>query len=69
MFAEPCDHTSEERAAATETISQYVRTIVGATFPDADAGALSTTVWALVHGFFRRRRGGGHTECSCGGPT
>ncbi|MFD8060050.1 TetR/AcrR family transcriptional regulator [Streptomyces cyaneofuscatus] len=50
MFAEPCDPTSAERVAATEAISQYVRTIVGATFPDADAGALSTTVWALVHG-------------------
>ncbi|RLV71026.1 Transcriptional regulator, TetR family [Streptomyces sp. CBMAI 2042] len=50
MFAEPCDPSSAERVAATEAISQYVRTIVGATFPDADADALSTTVWALVHG-------------------
>ncbi|MBM7052799.1 MULTISPECIES: TetR/AcrR family transcriptional regulator [Streptomyces] len=50
MFAEPCDPTGEERVAATEAISAYVRTIVEATFPDVDAGALSTTVWALVHG-------------------
>ncbi|MBD3555226.1 TetR/AcrR family transcriptional regulator [Streptomyces sp. SP18CM02] len=50
MFAEPCDPTSEERVAATETISAYVRTIVGAAFPGVDAEALSTTVWALVHG-------------------
>ncbi|WP_404951335.1 TetR/AcrR family transcriptional regulator [Streptomyces sp. ARC12] len=50
MFAEPCDPTSEERVAATEAISRYVRTIVGATFPGVDADALSTTVWALVHG-------------------
>ncbi|MFY0513407.1 TetR/AcrR family transcriptional regulator [Streptomyces anulatus] len=50
MFAEPCDPTSAERVAATEAISQYVRTIVGATFPGVDADALSTTVWALVHG-------------------
>ncbi|MFD0039892.1 TetR/AcrR family transcriptional regulator [Streptomyces anulatus] len=50
MFAEPCDPTSAERVAATEAISQYVRTIVGATFPGMDADALSTTVWALVHG-------------------
>ncbi|MFB6903722.1 TetR/AcrR family transcriptional regulator [Streptomyces bacillaris] len=50
MFAEPCDPTSEERVAATEAISAYVRTIVHATFPDVDADALSTTVWALVHG-------------------
>ncbi|MFH8883538.1 TetR/AcrR family transcriptional regulator [Streptomyces californicus] len=50
MFAEPCDPTSEERVAATEAISAYVRTIVGAAFPGVDAEALSTTVWALVHG-------------------
>ncbi|MFD6202281.1 TetR/AcrR family transcriptional regulator [Streptomyces rubiginosohelvolus] len=50
MFAEPCDPTSEERVAATAAISEYVRTIVAATFPDVDADALSTTVWALVHG-------------------
>ncbi|WP_432150052.1 TetR/AcrR family transcriptional regulator [Streptomyces sp. bgisy029] len=52
MFAEPCDPTSEERVAATAAVAQYVRTIVAATFPgvDADADALSTTVWALVHG-------------------
>ncbi|MET8844304.1 TetR/AcrR family transcriptional regulator [Streptomyces rubiginosohelvolus] len=50
MFAEPCDPTSEERVAATAAISEYVRTIVAATFPDVDPDALSTTVWALVHG-------------------
>ncbi|MFD8649114.1 TetR/AcrR family transcriptional regulator [Streptomyces mirabilis] len=51
MFAEPCDPTSEERVAATAVISEYVRSIVRDAFPDADdAGALSTTVWALVHG-------------------
>ncbi|TYR58109.1 TetR/AcrR family transcriptional regulator [Streptomyces parvus] len=50
MFAEPCDPTSEERVAATAAISEYVRTIVDATFPGVDADALSTTVWALVHG-------------------
>ncbi|WNI20942.1 TetR/AcrR family transcriptional regulator [Streptomyces sp. ITFR-16] len=50
MFAEPCDPTSEERVAATEAISAYVRAIVRATFPGVDADALSTTVWALVHG-------------------
>ncbi|MFD4901049.1 TetR/AcrR family transcriptional regulator [Streptomyces sp. NPDC058411] len=50
MFAEPCDPTSEERVAATAAISEYVHGIVRATFPGADADALSTTVWALVHG-------------------
>ncbi len=29
---------------------EYVRAIVDATFPGVDADALSTTVWALVHG-------------------
>jgi AcrR family transcriptional regulator len=50
MFAEPCDPTSEERVAATAAISQYVRDIVHGVFPGADAEALSTAVWALVHG-------------------
>ncbi|MFF8680888.1 TetR/AcrR family transcriptional regulator [Streptomyces sp. NPDC015237] len=50
MFAEPCDPTSEERVAATAAISEYVRGIVRATFPEVDADALPTTVWALVHG-------------------
>ncbi|MCF3130119.1 TetR/AcrR family transcriptional regulator [Streptomyces olivochromogenes] len=50
MFAEPCDPNSEERVAATAAISGYVRGIVHATFPGSDPDALSTTVWALVHG-------------------
>ncbi|MFE7577293.1 MULTISPECIES: TetR/AcrR family transcriptional regulator [unclassified Streptomyces] len=50
MFAEPCDPSSEERVAATAAISAYVRDIVRAAFPDVDPEALSTTVWALVHG-------------------
>ncbi|MEU8932903.1 TetR/AcrR family transcriptional regulator [Streptomyces sp. NPDC048409] len=50
MFAEPCDSNSEERVAATAAISAYVHGIVRGAFPDADADALSTTVWALVHG-------------------
>ncbi|MET8968056.1 TetR/AcrR family transcriptional regulator [Streptomyces hydrogenans] len=51
MFAEPCDPTSEERVAATEAISAYVRGIVRDAFPGAeDTDALATTVWALVHG-------------------
>ncbi|MFG3039264.1 TetR/AcrR family transcriptional regulator [Streptomyces sp. NPDC048330] len=51
MFAEPCDPTSEERVAATEAISQYVQGIVRDAFPGAgETTALSTTVWALVHG-------------------
>ncbi|MEU3605511.1 TetR/AcrR family transcriptional regulator [Streptomyces sp. NPDC035033] len=51
MFAEPCDPTNEERVAATEAISEYVRGIVRDAFPGVeDTEALATTVWALVHG-------------------
>jgi AcrR family transcriptional regulator len=50
MFAEPCDPANEERAAATDAIHAYVRGIVHATFPTADPQAMSTAVWALVHG-------------------
>ncbi|MEU9055615.1 TetR/AcrR family transcriptional regulator [Streptomyces sp. NPDC048384] len=51
MFAEPCDPTSAERVAATAVITAYVQGIVRDAFPGADnSEALSTTVWALVHG-------------------
>ncbi|AJE80978.1 TetR-family transcriptional regulator [Streptomyces albus] len=50
MFAEPCDPSSADRVSATAAITEYVRGIVHAVFPGADAAALSTTVWALVHG-------------------
>ncbi|MEV0264691.1 TetR/AcrR family transcriptional regulator [Streptomyces sp. NPDC050617] len=50
MFAEPCDPDNAERAAATAAISEYVRDIVRHAFPGADPDALSTPVWALVHG-------------------
>ena len=52
MFAEPCDPTNADRVAATTAITQYVHDIVHGVFTDADADAeaLSTAVWALVHG-------------------
>jgi AcrR family transcriptional regulator len=50
MFAEPCDPTSPERVAATVAISGYLDTLVRHAFPDADPAAMSTAVWALVHG-------------------
>jgi AcrR family transcriptional regulator len=50
MFGEPCDRDNVERVAATAAVSQYVRAIVERTFPQADAEALATAVWALVHG-------------------
>ena len=51
MFGEPCDRDNKERVAATAAVSEYVRAIAERTFPDADADALATAIWALVHGF------------------
>jgi AcrR family transcriptional regulator len=50
MFTEPCDRDNDERIAATAAVSQYVRAIVERTFPQADAEALATAIWGLVHG-------------------
>jgi AcrR family transcriptional regulator len=50
MFGEPCDRDNGERVAATAAVSLYVRGIVERTFPHADADALATAIWALVHG-------------------
>jgi AcrR family transcriptional regulator len=50
MFGEPCDRDNDERVAATAAVSHYVRAIVQRSFPQADADALATAVWALVHG-------------------
>jgi AcrR family transcriptional regulator len=52
MFSEPCDPGNDERVAATAAISAYVDGLVRRAFPDtgADVGAMSTAVWALVHG-------------------
>jgi AcrR family transcriptional regulator len=50
MFGEPCDRDNDERVAATTAVSLYVRAIVERSFPQADADALATAVWALVHG-------------------
>ncbi|HEV3173344.1 MAG TPA: TetR/AcrR family transcriptional regulator [Actinocrinis sp.] len=50
MFAEPCDPSSEDRVVATAVISEYVGGIVRRAFPGADPDAMSTGVWALVHG-------------------
>jgi AcrR family transcriptional regulator len=50
MFSEPCDRDSSERVAATAAISEYVGAIVRQSFQGADVEAMSTAVWALVHG-------------------
>jgi AcrR family transcriptional regulator len=50
MFGDPCDRDNEERLAATTAVTAYVRSIAQRTFPQADAEALATAIWALVHG-------------------
>jgi AcrR family transcriptional regulator len=50
MFGVPCDRESTERVAATAAISAYVSGIVQRAFPAAEPEALSTAIWALVHG-------------------
>ncbi|MGP8304274.1 TetR/AcrR family transcriptional regulator [Streptomyces inhibens] len=50
MFVETCDPSGDERGTVTAVVSEYVGTIVRHAFPDADPDALSTAVWALVHG-------------------
>jgi len=50
MFGEPCDRDNDERVAATAAVSLYLREIVARAFPDAEAEAMATAIWALVHG-------------------
>ncbi|MGC0313728.1 TetR/AcrR family transcriptional regulator [Kitasatospora acidiphila] len=50
MFAEPCDPSNEERTAAAGAVAEYVCGIVRGAFPTVDPAAMSTAVWALVHG-------------------
>jgi AcrR family transcriptional regulator len=50
MFGQSCDRDNDERVAATAAVSAYVRSIAQRTFPQADADALATAIWALVHG-------------------
>jgi hypothetical protein len=50
MFGESCDPNSSERVDAVTAMSEYVGAIVRPCYPAADPDALSTAVWALVHG-------------------
>src|SRR5258707_5236906 len=50
MFGEPCDRDSPERVAANAAISEYVQATVQRSFPGSNPEAMSTAVWALVHG-------------------
>src|SRR5258705_9136972 len=50
MFSDPCDGDSSERVAATTAIAEYVGALVRRALPGADPDALSTALWAVVHG-------------------
>jgi hypothetical protein len=50
MFGEPCERDNDERIAATAAVTLYLREIVGRVFPEANAEAMATATWALVHG-------------------
>ena len=50
MFSDPCDGDSSERVAATTAIAEYVGALVRRAFPGVDPDALSTALWAVVHG-------------------
>jgi AcrR family transcriptional regulator len=50
MFSDPCDGDSSERVAATTAIAEYVGALVRRAFPAVDPDALSTALWAVVHG-------------------
>jgi hypothetical protein len=46
----PAPTTDESGLAATAVVMLYLREIVGRVFPEADAEAMATATWALVHG-------------------
>jgi AcrR family transcriptional regulator len=50
MFGNPCTTTDDARSAAAAELGESVLTCVSRTFPRADAEALATAGWALVHG-------------------
>jgi AcrR family transcriptional regulator len=50
MFGEPCDRDNDERVAATEAVTLYLREIVARCFPQSNPEALAPAIWALVHG-------------------
>jgi AcrR family transcriptional regulator len=50
MFSDPCDADSSERVTATTAIAGYVGALVRRAFAGADPDALSTAIWAVVHG-------------------
>src|SRR3982074_3180129 len=50
MFSDPCDGDSSHRAAAPSPSRECADALVRRAFPGADPDALSTAIWAVVHG-------------------
>ena len=50
MFGNQCDDTSDERVRASGELHELLAAALTTVFPDADADALATASWGLVHG-------------------
>ncbi|MFG2377172.1 TetR/AcrR family transcriptional regulator [Streptomyces sp. NPDC048504] len=50
MFGTPCTNTQDARTAAAAKLHEFVMAGVNEAFPQADAEALATACWSLVHG-------------------
>jgi AcrR family transcriptional regulator len=50
MFGTPCTNTQDARTAAAAEVHEFVMACVSEAFPQADAEALATAGWSLVHG-------------------
>ena len=50
MFGTPCTDTQDARTAAAAEVHAFVMACVSEAFPQADAEALATAGWSLVHG-------------------
>lgn len=50
MFGTPCTNTQDARTAAAAEVHDFVMACVSEAFPQADAEALATAGWSLVHG-------------------
>jgi AcrR family transcriptional regulator len=50
MFGNECDEANDDRVQAAAAVHELLAHAVTNVFPDADAPALATAGWALVHG-------------------
>ena len=50
MFGRECDDQNDERVRAAAALHDYLATVLGHVFPNADADALATAGWSLAHG-------------------